>query len=212
MRIEGRGGRPGTGTTRGRSPANVTGASVAAEKRRQWEEHELHRCAEYHRVHICQRGPRPRQVVSAARGQPQGDMIQATKPTVLVDGNNSMGSHRDGWLRNRTEAAPSMATASDRVSSGLTGWPVSAGWARYRGGIDIALLAIYGPESWVRIAHQSQRVRATGRARLTQAKSGICALFDSPPWVTAGAWKHPASCTSAKHQRPSLTTTVPASK
>ena len=130
----------------------------------------------------------------------------------LVDGNNSMGSHRDGWLRNRTEAAPSMATASDRVSSGLTGWPVSAGWARYRGGIDIALLAIYGPESWVRIAHQSQRVRATGRARLTQAKSGICALFDSPPWVTAGAWKHPASCTSAKHQRPSLTTIVPGSR
>ena len=60
-------------------------------------------------------------------------MIQATKPTVLVDGNNSMGSHPDGWWRNRSEAAPSLATASDRVSSGLTGWPVSAGWARYRG-------------------------------------------------------------------------------
>ena len=78
-------------------------------------------------------GPLPRQVVPAARGRLPGDMIQPTKPTVLVDDNNVMGSHPGGWWRKRAEAAPSMATASDRGNSGLTGLPVSARWARYRG-------------------------------------------------------------------------------
>ena len=33
------------------------------------------------------------------------DMIEATNSTVLVDGNNVMGSRPDGWWRNRAEAA-----------------------------------------------------------------------------------------------------------
>ena len=33
------------------------------------------------------------------------DMIEATNPTVIVDGNNVMGSRPDGWWRNRAEAA-----------------------------------------------------------------------------------------------------------
>ena len=32
-------------------------------------------------------------------------MIEATNPTVIVDGNNVMGSRPDGWWRNRAEAA-----------------------------------------------------------------------------------------------------------
>lgn len=32
-------------------------------------------------------------------------MIRPTKPAVLVDGNNVMGSRPDGWWRNRAEAA-----------------------------------------------------------------------------------------------------------
>ena len=52
-------------------------------------------------------------------------MLKAMNPTVLVDGNNVMGSRPDGWWRNRAEAAGRLVTDLAPVAQSLGGaWTV----------------------------------------------------------------------------------------
>ena len=52
-------------------------------------------------------------------------MIRAMKRTVLVDGNNVMGSRPDGWWRNRPEAAQRLVTEIDPLARSSGGvWTI----------------------------------------------------------------------------------------
>ena len=94
-------------------------------------------------------------------------MLQATKPSVLVDGNNVMGSRADGWWRNRAEAAQRLvAEIAPLARSSGASWTV----------------VFDGPEPPGMLSpHECLAVVHTGHARRDGADDRIVELVGALP-------------------------------
>ena len=113
---------------------------------------------------------------SGGRGRPQGGTIHPVKRTVLVDGNNVMGSRPDGWWRNR-------AGAAERLVAEI------APLARSSGGAWTIVFDGPAPPGMVS-PHEGLAVVHAGRARRDDADDRIVELVGSLPDSGGGTGLH----------------------
>ena len=104
---------------------------------------------------------------SGDRGRPHGGTIHPVKRTVLVDGNNVMGSRPDGWWRNR-------AGAAERLVAEI------APLARSRGGAWTIVFDGPAPPGLVS-PHEGLAVVHAGHARRDGADDRIVELVGALP-------------------------------